>query len=498
MSHRNGPASAYRTLFKVTLRLHDTAARAVRAFEPITPGRVSLYVCGATVQSVPHIGHLRSAVCFDILIRWLETSGYRVTYCRDVTDIDDKILRAAGAEGIPWWALAERNQRAFANGYDLLGCRPPDVEPRATGHIPEMIALIRRLIDSGHAYPAAGGVYFDVRTADGYGALSGQRLADMRAADDTDNAVGKRDPRDFALWKGAKPDEPSWQTPWGPGRPGWHIECSAMSTRYLGPVFDIHGGGLDLLFPHHENEHAQSTAAGDDFARYWLHNGLVGMAGQKMSKSLGNVMLVTEMLSRVRPQELRYYLGQAHYRSVIDYSEEALEEAAAAYQRIERFVTRAQRALGGGAAAPGARWAPDGTTAQGTAAKPELPISFTAAMDDDLAVPAALAAVHAAVRDGNYALTAGDRDGIAACLARVRVMLAVLGLDPLAPVWHESDSADRLYQAVDGLVTLALRQRGAARARGDYAAADSIRDTLENLGVVVEDTPEGPRWELKR
>ncbi len=489
MSHIRRPAAAYRTLYKVTLRLHDTAARAVRPFEPIAPGRVSIYVCGATVQAGPHIGHLRSAVCFDIVIRWLEASGYRVTYCRNVTDIDDKILRAADAEDTPWWALAERNQRAFTNGYDLLGCRPPDVEPRATGHIPEMIALIRALIDRDHAYPAGGDVYFDVRAADGYGSLSGQRPAQMRAADDGESAAGKRDPLDFALWKGAKPHEPFWETPWGPGRPGWHLECSAMSTKYLGPVFDIHGGGLDLLFPHHENERAQSLAAGDDFARYWLHNGLVSIAGEKMSKSVGNVVLLAEMLSRVRPQELRYYLGQAHYRSMIEYSEEALEEAAAAYQRIERFVTRAQRVVGGDAGAA------DGTAA---ASGPGLPISFTTAMNDDLAVPAALAAVHAGVRDGNYALTAGDREGTGACLARVRSMLAILGLDPLAPVWHQSDSGDRLYQAVDGLVTLALHQREGARARGDYAAADSIRDALEKIGVVVEDTPEGPRWELKR
>jgi cysteinyl-tRNA synthetase len=469
----------------MTLRLHDTAARTVRAFRPAVPGRVSVYLCGATVQGFPHIGHLRSAVCFDILVRWLQAAGYQVTYCRNITDIDDKILRAADAEGTQWWALAERSQRAFAKSYDMLGCRPPDVEPRATGHIPEMIALIGRLIDGGHAYAAGGDVYFDVRTAADYGALSGQRLADMRPAEDADGSAYKRDPRDFTLWKGAKPGEPSWETPWGPGRPGWHLECSAMSTKYLGPVFDIHGGGLDLVFPHHENERAQSRAAGDGFARYWLHNGLVGLAGQKMSKSLGNVLLVPEILSKVRPQELRYYLGQAHYRSMLEYSDEALEEAAAAYQRIERFVTRAQRALGRPATAvfPG---------------RTELPISFAAAMDDDLSVPAALAAVHATVRDGNYALTAGDTESTGNCLTRVRSMLAVLGLDPLDPVWETGDSSDRLYAAVDALVGLALRQREAARARGDYASADSIRDTLEHIGLVVEDTLEGPRWELKR
>jgi cysteinyl-tRNA synthetase len=477
----------YRTLFRVTLRLHDTATRSVRDFQPITPGQVSLYVCGATVQDVPHIGHMRSAVCFDILIRWLETSGYQVTYCRNVTDIDDKILRVAAAEAIPWWALAERNQRAFSHDYDVLGCRPPDVEPRATGHIPEMVALMDRLIDAGHAYASGGDVYFDVHTVDGYGSLSGQRLADIRPADDTDGLANKRDPRDFALWKGTKPGEPFWETPWGPGRPGWHLECSAMSTRYLGPEFDIHGGGLDLLFPHHENERAQSNAAGDPFARYWMHNGLVGLSGEKMSKSVGNVLLVTELLTRVRPQELRYYLAQAHYRSPLEYSPEALEEAAAAYQRIERFVTRAQQALAGA-----------GAEIAEPSSERALPISFADAMDDDLAVPAALAAVHATVRDGNYAMTRADGESLAGCLAQVRGMLSVLGLDPLAPAWQASDSSDRLYQAVEGLVGLALRQREAARARSDYASADSIRDTLENIGVVVEDTPEGPRWELKR
>ena len=483
--------TAYRTLVKVTLRLHDTAARVVREFKPVMPGRVSIYLCGATVQGAPHIGHLRSAVCFDILVRWLEASGYQVTYCRNVTDIDDKILRVAAAEGVPWWAVAERNERIFTESYNAVGCRPPDVEPKATGHIPEMIVLMRKLIDSGHAYPADGNVYFDVHTRDDYGALSGRRLADMRPAEDTDTPAAKRDPRDFALWKAAKPGEPSWESPWGPGRPGWHLECSAMSTKYLGSEFDIHGGGLDLLFPHHENERAQSLSVGDPFAQYWMHNGLVGMAGQKMSKSLGNVLLVAEVLRKVRPQELRYYLGQAHYRSLLEYSDEALEEAAAAYQRIERFVTRAQRTLGEPVSAVPAENGPP-------APKPELPISFAAAMDDDLAVPAALAALHATVRDGNYALTEGDTDSIGNCLAQVRAMLRVLGLDPLDPVWKTGDSSDRLYAAVDALVGLALRQREAARGRGDYASADSIRDTLENIGLVVEDTPEGPRWELKR
>jgi len=473
----------------VTLHLHDTAARAVREFTPITPGRVSVYLCGATVQAPPHIGHVRSAVCFDVLIRWLEASGYRVTFCRNVTDVEDKILRTAQAEGVPPWIVAERNQRAFTWAYDAVGCRPPDVEPRATGHIPEMIVLIRRLIERGHAYTGGGDVYFDVRSYDGYGALSGQRLDQMRPAEDSDDAGAKRDPRDFTLWKAAKPGEPSWETPWGAGRPGWHLECSAMATKYLGPAFDIHGGGMDLIFPHHENEIAQSKAAGDGFARYWLHNGLLGLAGEKMSKSGGNSLLVTDVLTRVRPPELRYYLVQAHYRSLLEYSQDALEEAAAAYQRIERFVVRAAEALGrlgldAAAAGPG-----DG----------ELPASFRSAMDEDLGVPAALAAVHACVRDGNQALATSDKAGTRASLAQARAMLEILGLDPLAPHWAgASEPDDRLRQVVGSLVKLTLQQRDAARARRDYASADAIRDGLEEIGVVVEDTPEGPRWELKR
>ena len=490
----------------MTLHLHDTAARAVREFAPMTPGQASVYLCGATVQAPPHIGHLRSAVCFDVLIRWLQASGYRVTFCRNVTDIEDKILRTAEREGVPPWVVAERNQRAFTWAYDAVGCRPPDIEPRATGHIPEMIVLIRRLIERGHAYPAAGDVYFDVHSYRDYGALSGQRLDQMRPAEDSDDAPGegpgegsaKRDPRDFTLWKGAKPGEPYWETPWGPGRPGWHLECSAMATKYLGPTFDIHGGGMDLIFPHHENELAQSRAAGDGFARYWLHNGLLGLAGEKMSKSGGNSLLVTDVLSRVRPAELRYYLVQAHYRSLLEYSEDALEEAVAAYQRIERFVVRASEVLsrlGMGHLGMGSAAAWDDEPLG-------LPVSFRSAMDEDLGVPAALAAVHACVRDGNQALAASDKAGARASLVRLRAMLDVLGLDPLAPHWSGSaggpGAGDRLRDVVGSLVKLTLQQRDAARARRDYATADAIRDGLEEIGVLVEDTPEGPRWELKR
>jgi cysteinyl-tRNA synthetase len=471
----------------VTLRLHDTATRSVRDFVPLQPGKVSLYLCGATVQAPPHIGHIRSGVNFDILVRWLRVSGYEVTYCRNVTDIDDKILATAEDEGTQWWAVAERNQRAFTRAYDALGCEPPDIEPRATGHVPEMIVLMQRLVDSSHAYAAGGGVYFDVGSLPDYGALSGQRLDHMRPAEDTEDDSAKRDPRDFALWKGAKPGEPTWPTPWGPGRPGWHLECSAMSTKYLGATFDIHGGGLDLIFPHHENELAQSRAAGDGFARYWVHNGLVHIGGEKMSKSLGNSLLVDALITQVRPVELRYYLGQAHYRSEIDYSADALGEAVTTYRRLEGFVIRAAEALAG-----------DGSLADVSPPNSaSLPAAFTAAMDDDLAVPQALAIVHESVREGNAALAAGDAAGTAKGLAEIRAMLAVLGLDPLTAPWGTSAEGGDLRPVVDALVGVVLEQREAARARKDFIAADAIRDQLYQAGVLVEDTPRGPRWELQ-
>jgi cysteinyl-tRNA synthetase len=493
----------------VTLRIYDTAERAVRELVPFRPGEVSLYLCGATVQAPPHIGHIRSGVCFDILVRWLAASGLSVTYCRNVTDIDDKIIDVAARQDVQWWAVAERNQRAFTRAYEALGCLPPDAEPRATGHVPEMITLMDRLISSGHAYQAGGDVYFDVSSYPAYGALSGQRPGESVPADAGDG-LAKRDPADFALWKGRKPGEPYWETPWGPGRPGWHLECSAMATKYLGPTFDIHGGGLDLLFPHHENELAQSRAAGDGFARYWMHNGLVRLGGEKMSKSLGNSLLVDAMISRVRPAELRYYLGQAHYRSQLDYSAEALDEAVAAYRRIEGFAIRASEAVAGEAAAgePRSGEAMAGLPGQSEAGQNHqaaggwftlgaLPASFAAAMDDDLAIPEALAIVHETLRDGNTALAAGDATGTGNHLARLRAMLAVLGLDPLAEPWVSGGDSG-LRPVVDALVEVAMEQRQAARARKDYAAADAIRKRLLDAGIVVEDTPAGSRWELAR
>jgi cysteinyl-tRNA synthetase len=457
----------------VSLALYDTGTRTVRDFVPLTPGEVSVYYCGATVQSPPHIGHLRSGLAVDVLRRWLEHTGSRVTMVRNVTDIDDKILAVGAAEGVPWWQVSYRNERAFGAAYDALGVLPPTIEPRATGHVPEMIVLMRRLIEAGHAYPADGDVYFAVRSWPAYGRLSGQQVGAMQQGEPTGS---KRDPVDFALWKAAKPGEPAWETPWGVGRPGWHLECSAMSTKYLGPAFDVHGGGLDLVFPHHENELAQSAAAGDPFAQYWFHNGLLTLAGEKMSKSLGNSLLAVELLRRWRPVELRYYLASAHYRSTMDYSDEAVTEAAAAYRRVEGFLTRAAELTGEG---------PAGT----------VPVAFAAAMDDDLAVPQALAAVHGAVREGNAALAAGDKAIVAERYGEIRAMLGALGLDPLAAPWRDERRVD-LTAVVDALAGVALEQRQQARARKDYAAADAIRDRLAAAGIVVEDTAAGPRWTL--
>jgi cysteinyl-tRNA synthetase len=381
--------------------------------------------------------------------------------------------------GREWWAWAYDNERAVAWAYAVLGCLVPAYEPRATGHITEMIQLMQRLIDSGHAYAVGGDVYFDVQSFPEYGALSGQRASDMLPAGDSVGDARKRDPRDFALWKAVKPDEPataSWPTPWGPGRPGWHLECSAMATRYLGPEFDIHGGGIDLIFPHHENEIAQSHAVGDKFARYWVHNAWVTTSGEKMSKSLGNSLFVSEIVKQWRPVEVRYYLGAAHYRSNIEYSPEALDDAASAYRRIENFVGRAMDAVGA------------------VTYSDDLPVEFAQAMDDDLGVPAALGVIHSRLREGNGALAAGATDLVAAALADVVAMTSVLGINPLD--WA-SDDPSALRETVDALVEVAVAQRQSARARKDFAASDEIRDQLAAAGVTVEDTADGPRWTLK-
>ena len=468
----------------MTLRLYDTATREVRDFVPLEQGKVGIYHCGLTVQGPPHIGHIRKEVTFDVLRRWFEHLGYAVTLVANITDIDDKVLAKEVEEGRPWWSIAYANERALHQAYEVLGCLPPSYEPRATGHIPEMLELIGQLVTKGHAYAAADGsgdVYFDVRSWPAYGELSHQRVEDMEPAADADPR-GKRDPRDFALWKGFKkgeePETAAWPSPWGPGRPGWHLECSAMAGKYLGDTFDIHGGGLDLRFPHHENELAQSRAAGRGFAQTWMHNAMVNLGGEKMAKSVGNFMLVSEVVKRVRPIELRYYLLAPHYRSIIEFTEESLAEAATTVQRIEGYVARATELTGGVDVTSG-----------------KIPDAFADAMNDDLATPAALAAVHGLVREGNKLIADGAVEALRDNLASVRAMLAILGLDPLSPVWQGSSAGGGAAATViDSLVKALLDQRTEARARKDFAAADAIRDQLRAAGIEVEDTPQGPRW----
>ena len=466
------------TLIRVTLRIYDTATRTLRDFEPVRAGHASVYLCGATVQTVPHIGHIRSGVAFDILRNWLEAHGLDVAFVRNVTNIDDKILTKAADNGRPWWEWAATHERAFQWAYDQLGVRPPSIEPRATGHITEMVEHMRRIIDNGHGYAADGNVYMQPTSLPDYGHLSGQKLDELDQGESA--GTGKRDPRDFTMWKAAKPGEPSWPTPWGDGRPGWHIECTAMATKYLGAEFDIHCGGLDLQFPHHENEIAQAHAAGDPFARYWMHNGWVTMSGEKMSKSLGNVLSIPNVLTKVRPVELRYYLGSAHYRSMLEYSEASLQEAAAGYRRIESFLRRVVELNAG------------------EIEKGEVTGAFTAAMDDDLGVPAALAEVHNAVRAGNSALDKGDTAEATAIAGQVRAMTAILGVDPYAPQWRDRDqSNDAALAALDVLIADALRRRELARADTDWATADQVRDQLNAAGIDIVDTADGAKWSLR-
>jgi len=460
----------------MTLNLYDTASRQISEFKPIIDGEVSIYVCGATVQAAPHIGHVRSGVNFDILRRWLIKSGYKVTFIRNVTDIDDKILHKAVHEEMPWWALAMKYERIFTSAYNSLNVLAPTYEPRATGHITQMIELMEKLIDNGAAYaPGNGDVYLEVRKLKRYLTLSRQHVDDLQPSADADETY-KRDVRDFALWKAAKPGEPSWPTPWGAGRPGWHLECSAMAHAYLGESFDIHGGGLDLVFPHHENEIAQSEAAGYGFAKRWLHNAWVTQSGEKMSKSLGNTLQVHEILKDFRGIELRWYLGGAHYRSMLEYSSAALEEAATNFRRIENFLTRSTEIVGN---------------------KPTASLSddFVAAMNDDLAVPAALATISENLRLGNQAITDNDVEAISRNADQIRGALDVLGCDPFDPAFASNGAID-LSQALDGVVKLALTERASARERKDFAASDAIRDGLAALGITIEDTAQGPRWSI--
>src|SRR5664279_1796532 len=462
--------------------------REVRDFVPIEEGKAGIYLCGLTVQSEPHVGHVRSAVNFDVLRRWLVVRGYDVTFISNITDIDDKILIKSAEQGMAWYQLAYLMRRELDAAYDALNVLPPTYEPAATGHIPEMVELISRLVTRGHAYAAedgSGDVYFSVLSWPAYGELSGQKVDEMTAAEDADPR-GKRDPRDFALWKGFKkesePETAAWPSPWGPGRPGWHIECSAMALKYLGRAFDIHGGGVDLRFPHHENEQAQSRAAGFGFANYWMHNSWITTAGEKMSKSLGNSLLIPMVLKRVRAIELRFYMIAAHYRSHVEFSYEALEESAAGFRRIEGFLERAEVVVGSPVPASSGMLCAD----------------FINAMDDDLGTPAAVAAIYDVVREGNKLLVEGDSTALRGTVGSVRAMLDVLGVDPAEEHWIRRGSSpdEKLSAAVDALVAALIEQRSEARARRDFAAADAIRDRLKVAGIELEDTPQGSKWSL--
>ena len=501
----------------LNLRLYDSAARGVVPLAPtVTEGTVAVYLCGATVQGSPHIGHMRSGIAFDVLRRWLERCGQKVLLIRNVTDIDDKILdKSAAAEPpVPWWAWAQRHEREFDAAYRALGVAPPTYEPRATGHILEMIDLVDRLLDAGHAYIGqAGNVYFDVRSLSDYGSLTNQRVEDLATTEDEsqiddDVEADKRDPRDFALWKTVKPTEPAdaaWDAPWGRGRPGWHLECSAMSRRYLGETFDIHGGGIDLRFPHHENEQAQSHGAGWGFARHWVHNAWVTVKGEKMSKSLGNSLIVAELLKKYDAPVLRLALGTVHHRSTVEFSDETLADAAALWERLSGAVLRAREAT----AAPDAGDGRAGSTSpvdappQEVRARP-LPDEYMAAMDDDLGLAGAMAVVHATLKRLNSALAAPtpERDAVVGAALDLRSQLDVLGLDPLAEPWRSrvlggsEAGSDSAMDALDHLVTALLDQRAEARAAKDWPRADALRDELTAAGVVVEDSTAGARWHL--
>ena len=461
------------------MKLYDTRSGELREFVPIEKGKVGIYVCGPTVQSEPHIGHLRSALAYDLMARWLRFNGLEVTLIRNVTDIDDKVLEKAQELQLPWLELAESNEQLFRNDFAAIGISEPEQEPRATGHIPQMLELIEVLINKGHAYQALDGsadVYFDTKSWPSYGELTNQRLEDMEGEKPSSK---KRNPQDFALWKAAKPTEPetaSWLSSYGLGRPGWHIECSAMSAHYLGENFDIHGGGLDLRFPHHENELAQSQAAGAKFANYWIHNGLVTTNGQKMSKSLGNSVTSKELLALASPAAVRYYLLSAQYRSALDYQAAVLAEAATALDRLHGFLERAERELA--------------QTEFASIESVPLPTEFVREMNEDLNVPAALAVIHDSVRLGNTQLDAAKYPEAHQIRNQVTQMLEVLGLAPSQ--WAETSKPREL----DAEIQLLIAQRNQARDNKDFARADEIRDQLKAAGIELSDLPSGTHWSI--
>lgn len=461
-----------------------------------------MYVCGPTVQSAPHVGHLRSALAYDLLRRWFTACGLHVTLVRNVTDIDDKILANANSKE-PWWALAYRIEREFNDAYNKLGITPPTYEPRATANIDRIHQLIQQLMARGHAYQAldaTANIYFDTESWPEYGELTGQNGEQLlEAASNNKTEQGKKDPRDFALWKASKTGEPesaSWHSPWGPGRPGWHIECSAMATKYLGNTFDIHGGGLDLRFPHHENELAQSKAAGQPFAKHWLHNGLVNIGGQKMSKSLGNSLYAKEILEAANPLAVRYFLSSAHYRSVLDYTPESLTEAEQNIQRIKEYLRRTNETLGENTPAPNTQ------TTHCKATLNDLPDSFKNALHDDFNIPKALAALHTEITAGNNELdklanttTPAQTQKAQTHAHKITAMLDVLGLDPRNPNWqnHTTKENHTLNKLVEEIIT----QRENARENKNWELADQLRNILNNSGIQLKDTKNTSSWSIQ-
>ncbi|MBV7363375.1 cysteine--tRNA ligase [Actinomycetaceae bacterium TAE3-ERU4] len=485
------------------LHLYNTATKKTEPLNPVQPGKLGLYLCGATVSGPAHIGHVRAAVAFDVLIRWAKRCGMEVTYIRNITDIDDKILAKSAQAGQPWWAWAARWERDFDTAYQKLGVIPPTYEPRATAHILDQIELIERLVQRSHAYSdGQGNVYFSVTSLPEYGALTRQKIEELASTEDesqieTSVEAGKRDPRDFALWKAAKPNEPtsaSWDSPWGRGRPGWHLECSAMSRRYLGNEFDVHGGGIDLRFPHHENELAQSRAAGWKFVNHWMHNAWVTAKGEKMSKSLGNGLLVNEIATGYGAAPLRIALGTVHYRSTIEWDSTTFENAEKLWQKLSTFTLKA------------AAQAPTIAEADSlTLSKIDLPSEFVEGMNDDLNLSVALAQIHAVLKQATASLNGGKIEQLTEQTLTLRAMLDVLGLDPLHPHWIESAShyggglavSDTATEALGVLVENVLEERAQARAEKNWERADKLRDLLKDAGVIVEDGANGANWHLK-
>ncbi|HVN83754.1 MAG TPA: cysteine--tRNA ligase [Candidatus Binatia bacterium] len=468
------------------LKIHNTLSGRLEDFVPLVPGKVGLYVCGVTVYDRSHIGHARAMVVFDVLYRYLRFADYDVTFIRNFTDVDDKIIARANQAGISTEALVDTNIRAFAEDIAVLGCLPPTLEPRATQHIPEMLDMIRELIAKGLAYPVDGDVYFAVRECPGYGKLSKRNLDDMRAGARVDVDERKRDPMDFALWKASKPGEPWWESPWGRGRPGWHIECSVMSSKYLDQPFDIHGGGTDLIFPHHENEIAQSEGArGCTFARYWMHNGMVTIDREKMSKSLGNFMTVQEASARVGGEALRLFVIGTHYRSPLDFSVDRLDDAAGNIARIYETLARADATCGG----------------EQVPAAVEAMRDFRTAMDDDLNTARALGVIFESLRALNRALDDNDVAAAAPLRAAVREMGGVLGLAQAdARLFLERARLAHLDAAAvnPAEVERLIAERNAARKTRDFKRADEIRAELKAKDIVLEDTPTGTKWTVAR